>query len=253
GRGARARRLDGDQRRAVRQPGKHGGCVRRPHDGAAGRWPDHIHRCRPDLRLERLADLARWPQVDGENLEHADRGFVVRPAVCRIQLQARLDDGELLMTKLKLTVATESLRFAEPFRISGHCWEAADVVYVTLSDGRYLGRGEASGVYYMRDDVAHMTKALEDARAKIEAGPTRQELRQILPPGGARAAVDAALWELEALRAGTTAWRLAGLDKVRPVRTTLTVSADSVEAMTARAVKYASAKAIKVKLTGELD
>jgi len=154
---------------------------------------------------------------------------------------------------LKLTVATESLRFAEPFRISGHCWEAADVVYVTLSDGRYLGRGEASGVYYMRDDVAHMTQALEEARAKIEAGPTRQELRQILPPGGARAAVDAALWELEALRAGTTAWRLAGLNKVRPVRTTLTVSADSVEAMTARAVKYASAKAIKVKLTGELD
>ena len=37
------------------------------------------------------------------------------------------------------------------------------------------------------------------------------------------------------------------------MRTTLTVSADTVEAMTARAVKYASAKAIKVKLTGELD
>jgi len=33
----------------------------------------------------------------------------------------------------------------------------------------------------------------------------------------------------------------------------LTVSVDSVEAMTARAVKYAGAKAIKVKLTGELD
>ena len=154
---------------------------------------------------------------------------------------------------LKLTVATESLRFAEPFRISGHCWEAADVVYVTLDDGMHRGRGEASGVYYMRDDVGHMTRALEAARTKIEAGPTRQELRNILPPGGARAAVDAALWELEARRAGTTAWRLAGLNSVRPVRTTLTVSADTVEAMAARAVKYASAKAIKVKLTGELD
>ena len=157
------------------------------------------------------------------------------------------------MSRLKLTVATESLRFAEPFRISGHCWEAADVVYVTLDDGTYRGRGEASGVYYMRDDVAHMTQALEQARARIEAGPSRQELRQVLPPGGARAAVDAALWELEARRAGTTAWRLAGLHSVRPVRTTLTVSADSVEAMTARAVKYATARAIKVKLTGELE
>src|SRR6185295_17176469 len=107
--------------------------------------------------------------------------------------------------------------------------------------------------YYMQDDLAHMTQALQRARPQIEAGPTRQQLRGILPPGGARAAVDAALWELEARRAGTTAWRLAGLTTVHPVRTTLTVSADTVEAMTARALKYAHAKAIKVKLTGELD
>ena len=157
------------------------------------------------------------------------------------------------MSRLKFDVAVETYRLAEPFRISGHCFETADVVYVALDDGKHRGRGEAAGVYYMNDDVAHMTQALREARADIEAGPTRQELRRILPPGGARAAVDAALWELEALRAGTTAWRLAGLTSVHPVRTTLTVSVDSVEAMTARAVKYASAKAIKVKLTGELD
>ena len=157
------------------------------------------------------------------------------------------------MSRLKLDVAVETLRLAEPFRISGHCFETADVVYVTLDDGTHRGRGEAAGVYYMHDDLAHMTEALSKARAQIEAGPTREELRHILPPGGARAAVDAALWELEALRAGTTAWRLAGLTTVHPVRTTLTVSADTVEAMTARAVKYATAKAIKVKLTGELD
>ena len=63
-------------------------------------------------------------------------------------------------------------------------------MYVTLDDGRHRGRGEAAGVYYMHDDLAHMTTALREARAEIEAGPTRQELRHILPPGGARAAVD---------------------------------------------------------------
>ena len=157
------------------------------------------------------------------------------------------------MSRLKFDVAVETLRLAEPFRISGFCFETAEVVYVTLDDGQYRGRGEAAGVYYMQDDLAHMTRALQQARPEIEAGPTRQQLRGILPPGGARAAVDAALWELEARRAGTTAWRLAGLTTVHPVRTTLTVSADSVEAMTARALKYAHAKAIKVKLTGELD
>ncbi|HEY4370050.1 MAG TPA: dipeptide epimerase [Steroidobacteraceae bacterium] len=157
------------------------------------------------------------------------------------------------MSTLKLEVGVETLKLAEPFRISGHCFETADVVTVTLSDGTHRGRGEAAGVYYMGDDVAHMTSALKEARAEIEAGPSRQELRNILPPGGARAAVDAALWELEALRAGTTAWRLAGLAGVTPVRTTFTVSADSVEAMVARALKYSGAKAIKVKLTGDLE
>ncbi|HLA72664.1 MAG TPA: dipeptide epimerase [Steroidobacteraceae bacterium] len=157
------------------------------------------------------------------------------------------------MSRLKFGMVAETLRLAQPFRISGHCFETAEVVYVSLDDGTHRGRGEAAGVYYMHDDLAHMTKALRETRAQIEAGPTRQALRSILPPGGARAAVDAALWELEALRAGTTAWRIAGLTSVHPVRTTLTVSADTVEAMTARAVSYATAKAIKVKLTGELD
>ena len=40
---------------------------------------------------------------------------------------------------------------------------------------------------------------------------------------------------------------------MHPVRTTFTVGADTPEAMAARAVKYADAKSIKVKLTGELD
>ena len=31
--------------------------------------------CRRDCGMERLVDLARWSQMDGENLEHADRGF----------------------------------------------------------------------------------------------------------------------------------------------------------------------------------
>ena len=33
-----------------------------------------------------------------------------------------------------------------------------------------------------------------------------------MPPGGARNAVDCALWELEAQRAGMPAWQLAGID-----------------------------------------
>lgn len=154
---------------------------------------------------------------------------------------------------LTLEAAVETLPLSEPFRISGHVFETADVVTVTLSDGELRGRGEASGVYYMGDDVPHMLAAIEGARAAIEAGPSREALRTILPPGGARAAVDAALWELEAQRARRPVWALAGIAEPRPIVTTFTIGADTPDAMGARATRYADARSIKMKLTGDLD
>lgn len=157
------------------------------------------------------------------------------------------------MGRLSLSVETETVRLAEPFRISGYVFETADVLVATLDDGVHLGRGEAAGVYYLGDDLPHMRSEIEAMRAAIEDDPTREHLRSILPPGGARNAIDAALWELEAARAGKPVWALAGLGEPRPVRTTFTVSADTPEAMAAKAVRYAQAKSIKIKLTGELE
>lgn len=157
------------------------------------------------------------------------------------------------MPRLSLNVAVETLTLAAPFRISGYVFETSDVIVVTLSDGAHAGRGEGSGVFYLHDDVPHMLAAIEGARAAIEAGPSREELRSILPPGGARNAVDAALWELEAQRAGKPVWALAGLDAPRPLVTTFTLGADTPEVMAAGARRYADARSIKIKLTGELD
>ena len=157
------------------------------------------------------------------------------------------------MHGLTLTVAAETLRLAEPFRISGHVFETADVLTVTLSDGEHVGMGEAAGVYYLDDDLAHMRRALADARAAIESGPTREELRSILPPGGARNAVDAALWDLEAKRTGEPVWRLANIPEPKPIVTTFTVSADAPDAMAEVARRYRQARSIKMKLTGEID
>ncbi|PNU05697.1 dipeptide epimerase [Novosphingobium guangzhouense] len=154
---------------------------------------------------------------------------------------------------MRLVVETETLRLAEPFRISGYVFETADVLVATLQDGEHRGRGEASGVYYLGDDLNHMQGAIETARPAIEAGLSREELRAAMPPGGARNAVDAALWELEAARAGKPVWTLAGLPEPRPIVTTFTVGADTPEAMAAKAVSYAQARSIKVKLTGDLE
>ena len=115
------------------------------------------------------------------------------------------------MAPLNLSVATDKLQLAKPFRISGYVFDAFEVVRVTLADGVHQGRGEASGVYYLGDDVAHMLAAIGDVAAAIAAGPGREELRAILPPGGARNALDCALWEVEAARAGVPVWQLAGM------------------------------------------
>lgn len=156
------------------------------------------------------------------------------------------------MPRLSMQVATETLRLAKPFRISGRVFESSDVILVTLRDGELSGRGEGGGVFFLGDDVPHMLSTLDGARARIEEGLSREELRGIMPPGGARNAVDCALWELEAARARKPVWQLAGLAQPKPLRTTFTLGADDPAIMAEGARNYRDARSIKVKLTGDL-
>ena len=87
------------------------------------------------------------------------------------------------MPRLSMQVVTETLRLAKPFRISGHVFESSDVIVVTLNDGDFTGRGEGGGVFFLGDDVPHMLSGLESARGRIEEGVSRDELREIMPPG----------------------------------------------------------------------
>jgi L-alanine-DL-glutamate epimerase-like enolase superfamily enzyme len=152
-----------------------------------------------------------------------------------------------------LTVRRDAMRLAEPFRISGYLFEAMPAIVVTLSDGTYSGRGEAAGVYYLGDDPAHMESEIERCRPAIEAGVDRAALRALLPAGGARNALDCALWELESRRAGVPVWALAGAPRPKPLITTFTLPADDPAEIARRLVPLADARAIKLKLTGELE
>jgi L-alanine-DL-glutamate epimerase-like enolase superfamily enzyme len=157
------------------------------------------------------------------------------------------------MGKLKLTIAVEKLRLSAPFRISGYVIEEQDVVVATLEDGAHRGRGEASGVYYLGDTANTIVASIESVRNAIEKGVDRAGLQSLMPPGGARNAVDCALWELDAQRQQTPVWKLAGLSGVKPLLTTFTLGADDPATMVAGAHKYAQARALKLKLTGQLD
>jgi L-alanine-DL-glutamate epimerase-like enolase superfamily enzyme len=106
-------------------------------------------------------------------------------------------------------------------------------------------------VFYLDDDAPHIQGAIETVRAAIERGIDREALRGLLPPGGARNALDCALWDLEAQRRSRPAWALAGLHAPKPLLTTFTLGADEPAVMAAGARNYAQARALKVKLTGE--
>ncbi|MGH6780478.1 MAG: dipeptide epimerase [Sphingomonadaceae bacterium] len=158
-----------------------------------------------------------------------------------------------VLTRLSLDVVVEPLPLARPFRIAGHVFTESPVVVVTLSDGVHAGRGEASGVYYLGDDVLAMLSTIEAVRAQIEQGIGREELQRLLPAGGARNALDCAMWELEAKRAGRPVWAIAGVVEPCPLVSTFTLGADDPDVMARGARHYADARALKLKLTGDLD
>jgi L-alanine-DL-glutamate epimerase-like enolase superfamily enzyme len=141
----------------------------------------------------------------------------------------------------------------EPLRISGYLFTHFDVLVVELADQGVLGRGEASGVYYHGESPQRMAEQIERARARLESGISRTALREVLPPGGARAAVDAALWDLEAKRTGISVYERAHAGVPRALPTTYTIGAHSPERMARAARSFAGAPRLKLKLTGEDD
>lgn len=152
---------------------------------------------------------------------------------------------------MQLEILRDQVPLSAPFTITGYTFTDVAVVVVHLRDGDAFGDGEAAGVYYLDDDADHMQTTIEGVRREIEAGIDRDALQRLLPPGGARNALDCALWDLEAKRSGQPVWRIARLEAPRPLVTTFTISAGDSAAMADKAVEYAQARSIKLKLTGE--
>ncbi|WP_417620212.1 dipeptide epimerase [Parasphingorhabdus sp.] len=155
--------------------------------------------------------------------------------------------------KLQLALTVEQYPYRQPFQISGHVFEKTSVLVAELFDGKQRGYGEGAGVYYLGDDIEHMVTQAESVREAIESGATREDLQKLLPPGGARNAIDCAYWDLEAKQKQIPVWQLIGIEKPRPLRTTLTLGADEPEAMAQASLKLDPDAPVKVKLTGELE
>jgi len=154
------------------------------------------------------------------------------------------------MTRI-LSATVERWPVAGAFIISRGAKTFVDVVVCTVGDGDHFGRGEGTAIYYEGETAEGCAAAIG-----AYAGPLdRQALLEAMPRGAARNALDCALWDLEAKRAGQPVWRLAGLAAPAPLLTAFTISLNDPARMEADA-RAATARGfglLKCKLTGAGD
>ena len=156
------------------------------------------------------------------------------------------------MGHLRLDAAPVSSPLKAAFAISRGSKTQAETVRVTLAGDGQTGRGESVPYGRYGETVQGVLEEIESARALIEAGISRENLQAAMKPGAARCAVDCALWDLDAKRAGVPVWQLAGLPEPKPVETAVTLSLDTPEAMAA-AASAAPGHLLKLKLGGPGD
>jgi L-alanine-DL-glutamate epimerase-like enolase superfamily enzyme len=154
-----------------------------------------------------------------------------------------------------LAVLAESWPLTQPFIISRGAKTTAEVVVAEIVDGTQRGRGEAVPYARYGETREGVLAQIESVRGRIEAGASRGELLNLLPPGAARNALDCALWDLEAKQAGVRAWKLAGRARLDPVKTCFTISLGPAEAMAEAARANARRPMLKIKIgaSGDLD
>jgi L-alanine-DL-glutamate epimerase-like enolase superfamily enzyme len=145
---------------------------------------------------------------------------------------------------MQIDVTRDVFKLAQVFTIARGSRTEAQVLTVKLNDGQHVGWGECL-------PYARYGESLQSVTDEITGLPdafSRFDLYDLLPAGAARNAVDCALWDLEAKRAGSPVWELAGLDAPGPEITAYTLSLDTPEAMKAQAALHAFRPLLKIKL-----
>ncbi|MEQ1548299.1 MAG: N-acetyl-D-Glu racemase DgcA [Chakrabartia sp.] len=151
---------------------------------------------------------------------------------------------------ITITATIQTWPVAGQFVIARGAKTHVDVVVVTVNDGAFTGCGEGTPIYYKGETA----QGCVDAIAALPRHVDRLSIQAQLPAGAARNALDYALWDLEAQRAGVPIWQLARLDAPVPLATGMTVSLGTPEKMEADARALAGRfDLLKLKLAGDGD
>lgn len=158
---------------------------------------------------------------------------------------------------MKIKIEKINLPYKTPFVITGYTFTGADTVRVTLVDECSAGSGEAYamgetalGIFYEGETIDSMAAQLEGIADEVAEGITHDALQELLPYGGARNALDCALWDLEAKRSGRSIWQLLDLTP-KPLKTVSTLGIDTPEKMGEAALLAAKFSNLKIKLSND--
>jgi L-alanine-DL-glutamate epimerase-like enolase superfamily enzyme len=144
----------------------------------------------------------------------------------------------------------------EPFEIAREVITDQPVIMVKLTDAQGIcGYAEAAGVDYAGETPQSMAAQLVAVQPKLHDALDYGELMQLLPAGGARNALDCALWDLRAKQSGIPVWRAAGLAPMQPVTTafTLGLGDDATTRRKAREALHYPLLKLKVDALRHLD
>lgn len=151
--------------------------------------------------------------------------------------------------EITLKVETRRLELAEPFTIATKTWEYAENVFVHLSCDGVEGIGESSPEDRRGESPEEVVATLAALDLGSVAGPFDLEsIRNLLPAGSARCALDIAAHDLAAKTAGISVLELVGGAGGSCPPTSVTVPISSEEAMVERARSLADHPVIKMKV-----
>lgn len=145
---------------------------------------------------------------------------------------------------MRIEVTRDVFALAQVFTIARGSRTQAEVLTVTITDGAHRGWGECVPYARYGETLASVEAEIAGLPARFDRG----DLMGLLPAGAARNAVDCALWDLQAKRAGKRVWELAGLAAPGPEITAYTLSLDTPDAMRAQAAIHAHRPLLKIKL-----
>ena len=152
---------------------------------------------------------------------------------------------------LQVRITQERWQLNEAFEIAGQVMTDLPLLLLELIDENgNMGRAEAAGVDYDGETPESMSDQLNSILPKLRSMTTPIDVQAWLPRGGARNALDCALWDLQAKRSCKPAWSAAGLEPMRPVTTAFTIGLGNIADIRRHARSLSAAPMIKIKVDG---